>query len=147
MKFLGRWATIVPTATEQYTDRSRGKCHGLRARGIVGPKAGENGFAYGVGGLGEGLPPGAWSVNTEKLGRRTIDRIEVEGELVTQTSADQSSVVAVYERWYSDELRNWSGGRFLPVLVGSIRPEFMSWIGRNPMLHFLRYRATTPFMT
>ena len=55
--------------------------------------------------MGEGLPPGAWRSNTEDLGRRTIDGVEVEGQRVTQTSADQPSLVAVYERWYSDKLK------------------------------------------
>jgi len=72
---------------------------------VVGPKAGEDGFANGVGGMGEGLPPGPWTTSTEKLGRRTIEGIEVEGRRVTQTSADQPSLAAIYDRWYSSELR------------------------------------------
>ena len=72
---------------------------------IKGPKAGENGFAYGVGGMGEGLPSGLWRTSTENLGRRTIDGIEVEGQRITQTSSNQPSLVAVYDRWYSRDLR------------------------------------------
>lgn len=72
---------------------------------ISTPKTGENGFAYGIGGMGEGLPPGDWRASTEKLGQRIIDGIELEGQLVTQTSVDRPSPVARYERWYSDELK------------------------------------------
>jgi hypothetical protein len=72
---------------------------------FIGPKATESGFAHGVGGMGEGLPPGAWSTKMENLGRRTIDEIEVEGERVIQTSADQPSLTAIHERWYSSRLK------------------------------------------
>jgi hypothetical protein len=72
---------------------------------VIGPKAGENGFAYGAGGMGEALPPGDWRASTEKLERRAIDGIEVEGERITQSSADQPPLVAVYDRWYSSELK------------------------------------------
>jgi hypothetical protein len=72
---------------------------------VVGPKAGEDGFAYGVAGLGEALPTGVWRTTTEKLGRRSIDGIEVDGERVTQASADDPSLRAVYEHWHSDEFK------------------------------------------
>jgi hypothetical protein len=72
---------------------------------VMGPKAGENGFAYGVGGMGEALPEGEWTARTEKLGQRTINGIEVEGERITQTSAHQPPLAAVCERWYSNELK------------------------------------------
>lgn len=73
---------------------------------IIGPKVGEDGFVYGAGGMGEALPPGKWTARTENLGRRIIDGIEVEGERITQISADQPPLVAVYDRWYSGKLRS-----------------------------------------
>lgn len=73
---------------------------------IVGPKAGQGRFVYGVGGVGRGLPSGVWKTNTEKLGRSSIDGVEVEGERFTQVSSDQPSSVAIYERWYSDDLKS-----------------------------------------
>jgi len=71
---------------------------------IIGPKAGKSGFAYGFGGMGEALPSRDWNVEMKKLGWRTIDGIEVEGQLVTQTSLTQPLVTAAHERWHSDEL-------------------------------------------
>jgi len=75
------------------------------AHRVTGPKAGESGFAYGAGGMGEALPSGDWRTSTEKLGRRAFEGIEAEGQRIMQTAADQPTWLAVHERWYSDELK------------------------------------------
>jgi hypothetical protein len=72
---------------------------------IIGPKAGESGFSHGVGGMGEALPAGAWNTTTEKLGQRSIDGIDAGGQRITQICADQPSLVAVCDRWYSSQLK------------------------------------------
>lgn len=54
---------------------------------ILGPKGGENGFALGLSGMGEGLPSShKWDTKTENLGKRTFYGIECDGTLITQTA-------------------------------------------------------------
>ena len=72
---------------------------------IAGPKSGQQGFAIGVGGMGEGLAAGNWKRKTEDLGMNVIDGVQCKGSRVTQTSDDLPAKVATYERWYSSELK------------------------------------------
>lgn len=72
---------------------------------MVGPKLGENGFALGFGGIGEALPPVAWTTTTEKLGHRTMHDNEFEGTRIVQTAADQPELLNKIETWDSAELK------------------------------------------
>lgn len=72
---------------------------------VMGPKAGENGFAYGFAGMGEALPSAHWRTSTEDLGRGTIDGNEFEGTRVTQTVEGESGLTNKIELWYSSELQ------------------------------------------
>jgi hypothetical protein len=73
---------------------------------VLGPKAGESGFAHGVGGLGQALPAGEWKTCTEDLGQRMIDGISAHGTRVTMKLMGQPPMEAVREWWWSDELKS-----------------------------------------
>ncbi len=70
---------------------------------VMGPKAGETGFAYGFSGMGEGLPPADWTTNKENLGRRKIGGNEFEGTRIIQT--EEGGLANKIELWYSPELK------------------------------------------
>src|SRR5207253_1243928 len=72
---------------------------------IVGPQLGEDGFALGLGGIGEGLPAGNWKTKTQDLGKRVIEGVEYQGSRTIQVSEDFPSTIATYERWYSSQLK------------------------------------------
>ncbi|GEM_PF-2073095 len=72
---------------------------------LAGPKSGQQGFAIGVGGMGEGLPAGNWKSKTEDLGTNVIEGVECKGSRTTQTSEDNPPKIATHERWYSSELK------------------------------------------
>jgi hypothetical protein len=71
---------------------------------IVGPKAGESGFALGLSGLGEGLPSShEWKTTMQSLGKRTIEGAEFEGTRIVQAS--EPGLSNTIDKWYSDELK------------------------------------------
>jgi hypothetical protein len=72
---------------------------------IIAPKCGTDPFAVAFPSLQHTLPPGNWDRKTENLGIRKIEGIEFEGTRTTQTSGDQTSMIAIDERWDSKDLR------------------------------------------
>ena len=87
---------------------------------VMGAKAGEDGFAYGTGGMGKGCRPGIGG-----RARRSSDgaplresRLRANG---LRTATDQPRFAAVHERWYSVEFKlsllaisSGSAGRIQP---------------------------------
>jgi hypothetical protein len=71
----------------------------------VGPKLGENGFAVGFAGVGEGLPGGAWTATTQRLGHRSMDGGEFEGTRIVQRADDKPEPTNKIEVWESTELK------------------------------------------
>jgi hypothetical protein len=71
----------------------------------MGPKGSEDGFAYGFGGMGDGLPSANWITRTENLGQRAIDGNEFEGTRIIQTTSGETALTNKIESWYSSELK------------------------------------------
>jgi hypothetical protein len=70
---------------------------------ILGPKAGESGFAVGLSGIGEGVPSSRdWKTTKENLGKRTIEGVDFEGTRIRQ--AADSGLTNTIEKWYCDKL-------------------------------------------
>ena len=71
------------------------------AQYFVGPHSGSGPFDIGFPAPGEALPQGKWLSHKEALGARVMNGIEVEGEKIVQTSADDPKLIFTRETWSS----------------------------------------------
>jgi len=71
------------------------------AQYFVAPHSGSGPFEIGFPALGEAFPAAKWQSKKEALGKRIINGIEVEGERIVQTSADDPKLIFTHQEWLS----------------------------------------------
>lgn len=70
----------------------------------MAPHSSSEGFQVGLPGAGRGLPKRKWKTQEEALGARVVEGIETQGTRWVQTSEEEPTLTAFWERWSSQAL-------------------------------------------